>query len=310
MKKVPFKRGLYTFDETNEAPKITMVIPISRMWPLDRLFESLANLNIPYSDVGLLFYIDTDHERLIEKVIREKIPALYKKSDIGMTGFLKVYVARNEIIPEQRNYKERRKRVAQIHNTCKQFIKGEFVMGIEDDTIVPRETFWRLYRAILELNKVGFVTGCEVGRWGMKHIGGWKFLDRMGNDISALQSVPYQKGVIDLDAGGLYCFMARSDLYKAHDFAAHEKYEFIGPDMAFGKYVRDQGFRCLMDMDIVCHHLSRNEADGTVETLSPLDRDVVVLRFRRNASWLTEYYNPKTQGDFYGGVPQSHVHTS
>jgi hypothetical protein len=124
----------------------------------------------------------------------------------------------------------RRRRIAAIHNEIHKLIKPcEYVFLIEDDGVLPSDALSRLLADYQAHQYAGFIEGAELGRWGIPKIGVWRADDvyepsvietvlparpELLNDTGrAIGRVPEE-----IDAGGLYCALAKYEHYLRHGF--------------------------------------------------------------------------------------------
>jgi hypothetical protein len=209
----------------------------------------LNSLVIPDSS-ELILFVDTDDARVINMVSEYTDDC---KFDV------KVCISGNPA-PSEVRISQRRDRIVANHEKIKEGISGEYVFGLEDDTIFPPDTLERLYK-VIQREDVGFIQGVQVGRWGVRMIGAW----RVNNieDPTKIITYPYVK--VDkvgeylegIDAGGFYCFMTKASLYKEANFR-HEA-ECLGPDVLFGLDLRRKGYKCLINWSLVCGHNVKND---------------------------------------------------
>lgn len=289
------KVGLTTILGTNTHPTISIICPFSRAWMVDRWFENLLELNVPFSEVGLFIYVDNNRDDLFNKVLTwcAKLAVMSKmyhagnkvKHDMEKIGSIKIYYSGREPLRDEKGYLERRERIAAIHDDIKKYVFSKYIFGLEDDTLIPRTAFYKLYNHLLEIPNVGFVTGTEVGRWGFEYIGAWQVNeeDEFGKVID-ISTVKFKEtGVRDVDAAGMYCFITRLGFYKNHNFLSYKAHDFYGPDVAFCLFIRKKGHRVILDYDVQCEHY---KDANTV--LRPTDEEVCEVRFRKSNNWNSE----------------------
>lgn len=225
---------------------ITIVLPISRPYFLQSVFNHLEYVLCDPKEVSLLTYVDGD-QRLYEKARNLTVNSRFNQK-------LCVYRAKGQ--PSAGSVKRRRKRIADIHNELKQYINdSDYIFCLEDDTLIPPQTISNLYKKITESVGIGFVSGVELGRWGYKHIGAWEVDDVY--DTNIFTSIPHGQGIRKVDAAGMYCCMINSVFYLRHHFEPFE--DVAGPDVNFGLYLRRQGLTNYVDYSIKCTHLSLKE---------------------------------------------------
>jgi hypothetical protein len=128
-------------------------------------------------------------------------------------------------------------------------------MVVEDDTIVPTSALYKLHQHYITYPHAGFIQGIEVGRWGVPYLGAWK-LDDIYN-TKKISSTKLYTDLQEIDAGGFYCFMTKTDTYLNHEFKTFEN-NSLGPDVDFGITLRRQGLMNYTDYSIACKHLTNN----------------------------------------------------
>lgn len=225
---------------------VTIILPISRNTFLKEVFTAIELLQCDRNSTNLIAIVDGrtalyDEARRLVMGLKFKnvlcVPFSKKDAQINSIG-------------------NRRKKIALIHNTLKEHIpKCEYIFGIEDDTIVPKNAINELVY-LLNDRRVGIVSGVEVGRHGIKYVGAWETDDV---DLpSQLQTIVQKQHVIqEVDATGLYCFMVRKELYMNHTFKVFEANSF-GPDLDYGLELRRQGYKHFVNWNVRCGHYTKN----------------------------------------------------
>jgi hypothetical protein len=102
----------------------------------------------------------------------------------------------------------------------------------------------------------GLVSGVELGRWGIPHVGAWQADDAY--DTTSLRSPGPGAGVQEVDATGMYCFLTKASTYMKHEFGLFDG--FLGPDIDFGMSLRREGYRNFIDWGVSCIHMRREGA--------------------------------------------------
>lgn len=150
----------------------------------------------------------------------------------------------------------RRKRIAELNNFAKDYIKTKWLFAVEDDTVVPSDTLVKLQRDYNNHPYAGFIEGVEVGRWNIPHIGAWR-TDDIYNPTRFESLLPnYELRIEPIDAGGLYCYLTKSENFLDHDFLDFKQYG-LGPDVGFGMGLRQKGLKNYIDWSIKCRHLTK-----------------------------------------------------
>jgi hypothetical protein len=86
----------------------------------------------------------------------------------------------------------------------------------------------------------GLVTGVEIGPWGVSSLG----LYRVGDvyEPTIMTSVMPEEGVQEIDASGMYAFLAKRENYVGHLFRPFGNVD-IGPDVEWSLALRQAGYR-------------------------------------------------------------------
>ena len=247
----------------------TIIIPISRPDYLDKVFHSLEMLKCDPAETNLLAIVDGPADLFLNVRNRVEMSRFAQRLAIQFNSKHKL-----------RHYDllGRRMRIADIHNEIRKHIWDcDFIFGLEDDTIIPFNALQKLMRAYGMNPYAGFIEGVEVGRWGIPYIGAWKIDDVY--DTKRIESIAVQDALMKdpvqpIDAGGMYCFLTRSENYLNHEFKPFDR-NALGPDVDWGIELRRQGLMNFIDWSILCTHKSKDR-DYTV-----LNSDVKVVTFEK-----------------------------
>lgn len=225
---------------------ITILLLVSRTDYLHRVFASLEALECDSSNITLLTIVDGNEafvearNRTMESKFKERLCIQYlegKKSNYNMAL--------------------RRKRIAEINNFAKDYIKTKWLFGIEDDTVFPSHTLRSLESDYLDHPFAGFIEAVEVGRWNIPHIGAWK-VDDIYNPTSFKTLLPSKEMLVEpIDAGGLYCYLTKSENFVDYDFLEYKEYG-LGPDVGFGIDLRRKGLTNYIDWSVNCIHVTKS----------------------------------------------------
>lgn len=250
---------------------ITIVLPVSRKEYLMAIFNCLNHLLRP-ADTELLIVTDGDEE--LDRAIQ---------SLLDMIHFSRIQVINFGDGPGA-EIKQRRWRIAEIHNFAKQYIPEgtDQVFLIEDDTVFQAEALAQLQH-VMDETGAAFVQGVEVGRWKTPYIGGWFADDLM--EPQKIVSVKPSEGVQEIDAGGLYCALVDANLYQDHQFKPYEvdqDMKGLGCDVNFGLWLKQTGHKVMMNWDVQCGHYK----DGIQLRLADIRPVVIVFEKNENNRWL------------------------
>lgn len=252
---------------------ITIVLPISRKNYLMSVFSCLNTLIRP-ANTELLIITDGDEE--LEDAVQQLL---------DMLSFSRIQIANFGDGPGS-EIKERRWRIAEIHNFAKQFLSEDTdkVFLVEDDTTFSQESLAQL-TGVYEANNASFVQGVEVGRWKTPYIGGW-----IADDVNEPRKIvsvkpPEDDEVTEIDAGGLYCALVDAELYRDHQFKPYEvdqEMKGLGCDVNFGLWLKQTGHNVFMHWGVQCGHYK----DGQKLLLESIRPVVVVFEKNENNRWL------------------------
>ncbi len=224
----------------------TIIIPVSRPDYLDRIFPRLELLQCDREETNILSYVDGDHR------LYEKTRNLVAHSKFNQ----KLCIMRKTNSVSHGSVKRRRIRISKIHNEIKQYVENaDNLFLIEDDTLFTTNTLEKLTRHLDSNRNIALASGIELGRWGVLHIGAWK-----SDDVyqpSRIETIQPKGEHQYVDATGLYCCLVRKDLYMQHEFKPLE--DALGPDVNFGLWLRQQGYKILADTSIKCTHMTKQE---------------------------------------------------
>lgn len=259
---------------------ITVILPISRTDYLYEVFNCLADLEKPTSTELIIV---TDGDKNLKKEV---------DSALDMLNFRRIRVLEFGVSPAE-DIESRRYRISAIHNMLKHYIPEacDYVLSVEDDTTFPCYALTRLKESIEQNENCVFAQGVQLGRRNSPYIGAWRTDDLY--EPSVIESVlPTTVGGYNLhihdfiDAGGLYCALIDADLYKIHTFAPFdaEGWNGLSCDLNFGLYLRQQGYQCVMNNQVVCGHLTEK---GSID-LTNTEPDQVVFN-KVNDKWKASF---------------------
>jgi len=218
----------------------TILLLISRAEYLDEMFECLDKLKCDVSEMALLCIVNGEADLFVKA-----------RNLCEMSKFSERLCIQERPLTKIRQYDigGRRKRISRLHNVAREHVNSQYVFGIEDDTIVPFYALEMLGQYYTD--EVGMIEGVEMGRWGVPYIGAWK-ADSI-EQPTELVSLPMSEGLVEIDAGGFYCFLTRSEFYKAHHFKPFDN-NGLGPDVDFSMALRQRGMKNYALFDVECIH--------------------------------------------------------
>lgn len=254
---------------------ITIVLPVSRDDFLAKVMTNLELLDCDTETTNILCIVDGDNELYIKV-----------RNLINDTKFKQRLTVKASIggVPNKIDVQTRRQRIAAIHNQAKELIAHNdgYVFLCEDDTTFPLNSLQVLLKVATNDSAIGFVEGVELGRWGTPYVGAWLADDVY--DVKKLVSIenkPANAGVDKIDAGGLYCALAKVRSYKEHTFTSANG---LGPDVNFGIELRQKGLQNYIAWQVQCKHYYIYKKEEAF--ISPEDKSqVATITHRHGAQW-------------------------
>jgi len=239
-------------------PPITVFCPFTRPENVRRFFDDLASTDLKAENTNLALIIDIGENKDTGEQDGIKIYTRIME-EMNRTKYRKFIIIKNyEHHVNPINIPIRRERIAEIHNQSKDIISaldGEYVLGLEDDTIFTNLCVQRLlepFNSFATLDKpIGLVSAYAAGRWHNKIIGIWNF-DNIDNPTECWTELP-SKGYQECDATGFYCYLTPKELYIKHNYNT-DVIEPYGPDVNYGLWLRREGFVNIVDWSQPCGH--------------------------------------------------------
>ncbi len=223
-------------------------MPVSRFYSLERSLQSLKHVEISYS-YEYVFYLDTDDPRCLETLER----FTQQMSKVPTT----IYISGNKA-PTDVNMKVRRNRIIDMKERSKALIRGDYVFGVEDDTIIPKDAFKILMAHFID-EQVGFVEGVQLGRHDIQMVGAW-LCDDLDNPTKQMTVLPNGEDLEQITGGGFYCYITPTSLYIEADYRWHD--ECFGPDVCYVMDLCRKGYDCYIDWRVGCDHITEQ---GVIE---------------------------------------------
>lgn len=253
--------------------RVTIVLPVSRPDYLRRIFTQLELMKCDRTKVSIFAYVDGPMT-LFEKARNLVVNSKFEQ---------RLCVYRGKGQPNVGSVKRRRKRIADIHNEIKEYLEPtDFVFLLEDDTLIPTNTLEKLLNLYTRRPYAGLISGLQIGRWGFDHLGAWRADDVY--EPKQFISIPLAEELEMVDATGLYCCLTKYENYMKFNFEPFK--DALGPDVAFGMYLRREGLENFVDHSIKCEHLTKR---GSIK----FDREIVQVKLsevENNKPWRLERY--------------------
>lgn len=248
---------------------VTILVPLSNKDYLQRLFASLELLDCNPKTTSLVIYVDGNEKLFVEA-----------RNLFDESKFHQHITVHRKQTEKTSNYNilYRRKRISKILNEVKNYIyPADYIFIVEDDTLVPTNALHRLLRDYSMNPYAGYISGVELGRHGVLHIGAWTIDDLY--EPTEISSINLSTGLQQVDATGTYCTLTRYHHFMHNDFKPLGS--VLGHDVEWGLEMRRTGQQNFIDMDIHCRHLSGDE------TISVLNSKISRVTLYKNKDiWL------------------------
>lgn len=262
-----------------EQPIITIFCAFSRPTMVDPWLHNLALVEHDPSRTHLAFVLDTKMVKAFETL--KKFAKQY--------SYASIEILHNHDNEPVGSISGRRGRIAFVKNQSKDIIrkhKSQYVIGLEDDTVFEFKCFCRLLEPYSRIEDLGFVEGVQAGRWGCPYVGVWsvddyEFVQRIESLTLPEQeprSTVDDKGYEPIDGGGFYYYATPTELYLEHDYSWSG--EYWGADVNYGLWLRNKGYKCLVDWQSRCGHRTLDN-----KILYPTEDTVSVCYYKRDNKW-------------------------
>lgn len=253
-------------------PIITLFCAFARDTFTKKWLDDLSTFKHDITRTRIVIIVDGDFSDTIRK-LRE-----YFKGKPYASVQIEVNRDHN---PNDQKINIRRARIAFIKNQSKYIIKkwpSEYVLGLEDDSAFGDLDVADLLFPFTADQGIGYVTGVECGRYGVKYLGIWKADDvHDPKEVTSITPVDVKQH-IEIDAGGFYYYLTPTKLYCEHEYSwGHEQW---GADVNYGLWVRQQGYRCIAHLPSLVGHRTYDE------TIYPYDEIVEVKNYKVGDEWL------------------------
>lgn len=169
---------------------------------------------------------------------------------------------------------DRRKRIAENQTKLQEIVEAykeyDFVWQLEGDGVLPENALEKLIEDFKQYPDAGYITGSEIGRHGLYHIGAWvNFTDTSFESINH-----HLKGVQPIDASGFYCLLAKREAFLSGK--ASWNGEPYGPDVVWGLSIR---YTKYIDLDLEIGHKVKNGI------IYPHHISTCTVRFEKGDKW-------------------------
>lgn len=290
-------KGKYLINTLSTNAKhqgVTLVCCFSRKGMIPFFFQALKNMTLPRKDIHLLVYDNTANlsiERELKNVL-QSITQSYKSVRLYKSYLPPKYKVSGTLVPNFSDSKV--SNIWKMWVNLKGMIHTPTFFQLEDDTIAPQNAYNRLFSVLNTKPKAAFITGISTGRHVIAHhpvkLGLYylKMCPRKNCfkicERRALS--PDTKGVVPVDASGVYCFAARTKAFYSglKGFEPSKlNFPYFFLDVLFTYNMKRQGYEIYADFDVWCSHL---HAAGT--HINAFSKDQAVEKVDL---WLPEYDN-------------------
>lgn len=261
---------------------VTIILPVSRRDFLERVVTKLELLQCYAPETNILALVDGDDRLFIRT-----------RNLINGCKFNKRLVVKAKLPgdPPRFDTLTRRRRICAIHNQAKTLVEHNdgYVFLVEDDTVFGSLTLERLLKVANSNRAFGMGIGVELARWGVPYVGAWTADDvyepKVLKSVPNINPVPEDYPPTRVDAGGMYCALVKTNLYKEHHFHCENG---LGPDVNFGIELRQMGYENFLVWQVPCVHYN-NEAGKEVK-ITPKDesKQLTLIHVTGN-KWRTAY---------------------
>ena len=256
-----------TLKKKDRKEGITLIVTFSRRIFVPYFFSAFKDLNLPRKDIHLIVYDNTEDEPLKEELLAQVEPIAFQFKSVR---FYKSYLHGKGCIVGSGNEQFKKSKLQNIWSMwlrMRKMIFTDTFFVLEDDTIAPPDCFRKLHGYLMDHRGVGFITGIETGRhaypWIPVRLGVHR-VKMQGLKIIERHSLnPHTKGIVPIDAAGVYCFAARTKAYLSGFYGYDPialKVPFFGLDNVLTYNIKRHGWRVLADFSVWCSHLEASAA--------------------------------------------------
>jgi len=239
----------------------SFVVVISRKYPIEKCLKAIANADILRKELYLLLYLDTKDEWLISycKNWLEYHGKKWLSASMMITHREPIYPTSIEDYPKKWD------RIIENMNAIKLRTDfSEIVFMVEDDTIIPKNAFTKLYNKIKRDEEIGCIQGVEplLRAGDNPPCGAWKLnVCALGKVKTKVGLKAKRTGIEKIDGGGYYCWAFRQKAIRAIHFRWSLN-GWCGPDM-WTWYDLARNWKTLIDWSVWCGHMDK---DGKIYT--------------------------------------------
>ena len=276
-------------------PIVTLFCAFSRDNFTKQWLRDLDHFEHDVTRTRIAIIVDGDFQRS-ERMLRK----YFKEKPYASVHFQ----VNRDHIPNGARLLARRNRIAFVKEQSKDLIrkaKTEYVLSLEDDTAFRGKSLKRLLDPFKKMENIGFVSGLQVGRWGVKYVGAWNATVTMEGVVRLESITPNFDTVgnqyIYISAGGFYFYLTPANLYLEYNYVWTD--EIWGPDVLYGLWLKSKGYGVLADTASVVGHRTEYKGtlwpDGTITKIEHY-KDAEGKWQRHDKDQTSNYRAPQDQG--------------
>lgn len=255
----------FLYKEYNRKIKkdhFTLVFAFSRLWCVDKIFQSLNSMKIPLDKCHLLIYDNSDKAPLKDYLLLKL--KRYKKVFASMR-YYKSYRKGATVLKGMKDYKWENTKLPPINKMYRDYkwiIKTDRFISIEDDTYCPPNTIMRLLSMLDKYNNKVFVTGIETSRCddplAKIVLGDYYIKEVDGKIVEKVSLDPKRKNSVEVDACGWYCFATTKKIWDMgfRGLKLHQDHiKHFATDIYHTYNLHKKGIPIIADFRIRCLHM-------------------------------------------------------
>lgn len=247
-----YNRIIKRYKSKIKKADVTFFSLISQDRTLDLYFDGIEKIDMPREKMHYIVIIDSKNEKILE----------YVKNRVKDYKFLttKIYFTNEQDKYEETNFRTRAERITRnlkyaLNEADKFNNRTPYIFMIEDDTLVPKNAFKKLWAMIKKDEKIAYVSGIETSKCGDRHLGCcYLHTDESGDITHRVLPKPKKTGVESFDGGGWYCWIGRVDIIKKMSYNIIDDGRYLGPDTLMVYELKQKGYKALFDWSIACQH--------------------------------------------------------
>lgn len=227
----------------------SMTLMFSRDWAISPYFNNLERMSIP-PNTELIVLIDTQDRQMVKKIL-QRLQRLKRSFSA-----IRYHVTKKPKLEEFSQVSHRRKRIIDNWNILLPQVRGEYIIGTEDDSLPKQpDTFIRLLSRI-KSGKFDYIQADIINRWKPDFHPAW--IVREENE-QPIKVTTLSSGLTEeIHAVGWYCFATTFKTMASVPFVLDNTLP-LGPDLRFGYSLYKKGFKLGHDFSLPCGHLTEKQ---------------------------------------------------